>query len=183
MKLFLVIITFRNNHYWRKRLFSLKVTSFFAINNTDCYCISALWYLLIKNAITPDLSIRHGLFVVVAWHYQKTNTMKQKAINQEILLITGTSFCSRQFIKRDDDSNEGRDHSTMEELEKACWDGMLNELLPELADYPSHGNRNFIWNIVSGVHFLCISMGPCPMPEKNEMSVDPYFFMLSACEN
>jgi len=71
----------------------------------------------------------------------------------------------------------------MEELENACWDGMLNELLPELAGDPSNGSRNFIWKIVTGAHSLCISMGLCPMPEKNETSIDPHFFQSSVLYN
>lgn len=109
--------------------------------------------------------------------------MKPQTTNQEILLITGTSFSSRQFSRKDADSNGGTDYSTLEKLESACWDGMLNELLPELAGYSSNGNRNFIWNIVSGVHFIRISIGSCPMPEKNGMSVDPYFILSSISYN
>jgi hypothetical protein len=37
--------------------------------------------------------------MMVAWHYQKTNSMKQKTVNREILLITGTSFSSRSSHK------------------------------------------------------------------------------------
>jgi hypothetical protein len=109
--------------------------------------------------------------------------MKQKTINQEILLITGTRFSNRSFSRKDNEHNDRKDHATMEELEKACWDGMLNELLPELAGSHLHRNNQFIWNIVSGVHFLCISIGPCPMPEKNSTSIDPYFFLSSLSYN
>jgi hypothetical protein len=121
--------------------------------------------------------------MMVAWHYQKTNTMKQQAINQEILLITDARFSSRLFCRKDTRNNEEVSNSLVEEMEKACWDGMLNELLPELAGHPSNGRSNFIWNIVTGAHFLCISMGPCPMPEKNKASIDPYFFLSSIVYN
>jgi hypothetical protein len=59
-----------------------------------------------------------------------------QVINQEILLFTGSGFCSRQFSKRDSDTEGDNDYSAMEELEKACWDGMLYEMLPELAGIP-----------------------------------------------
>jgi len=109
--------------------------------------------------------------------------MKQKVTNQEILLITGTSFSSRPFSRRNTDNKEGQDHSTMDDLEKACWDGMLNDLLPELAGDPSNGNRNFIWNIITGAHFLSISMGPCPIPRRNTASINPHFFLSSVLYN
>jgi hypothetical protein len=109
--------------------------------------------------------------------------MKQKAINHEILLVTDSNFNSRQFSKRDGNNEESKNNSAIEELEKACWDGMLNELLPELAGYSSRSNKNFIWNIASGSHSLYISIGPCPMPGKNETSIDPYFFLTDTLKN
>jgi hypothetical protein len=109
--------------------------------------------------------------------------MKQKIINQEILLITGTNFSNRLFSRSNADHNSDKGYSAIEELERACWDGILTELLPELACDSSNGDRNFIWNIVTGDHFLCISMGLCPMPGKNETSIDPHFFPGSVLYN
>jgi len=57
--------------------------------------------------------------------------MEHHGTNQEILLITGSSFYSRQFCKRDE-SDTRDDLLSMEELERACWNGMLHEILPEL---------------------------------------------------
>lgn len=109
--------------------------------------------------------------------------MKQKIINQEILLITGTSFSSRLFARNNTDNNYEKGDPGTEELENACWDGVLNELLPELTGNSSNANRNFTWNIVIGDHFLCISIGLCPMPDKNETSIDPHFFPCSVVYN
>ncbi len=101
--------------------------------------------------------------------------MKQKATNQEILLLTGTNFCGRQFSRSGNDNIDAKNNPAKEQIEKACWDGMVDEMLPELADNSSKGNRNFIWNVVIGINFLCVSTGPCPMPEKNATSIDPYY--------
>jgi hypothetical protein len=106
--------------------------------------------------------------------------MEPQVINQEILLFTGSGFCSRQFCKRDSDNEGNSDYSAMEELEKACWDGMLYEMLPELAGTPaSHGN-SYIWNTTSGVNFLCINMGPYPLTAGKQTSINPYFFLWAA---
>jgi hypothetical protein len=43
--------------------------------------------------------------------------MEPQIINQEILLFTGSSFCNRQFCKRDDNDGNNSKHSSMEELE------------------------------------------------------------------
>jgi hypothetical protein len=103
--------------------------------------------------------------------------MEPQVINQEILLITGSGFCSRQFCKRDSDNEGNNDYSAMEQLEKACWDGMLYEMLPELAGNPTAQRDNYIWNTTSGVNFLCINMGPCPMTAGKQASINPYFFL------
>lgn len=71
----------------------------------------------------------------------------------------------------------------MEELEKACWDGMLYELFPELPGSFSAKCESFIWQITGGKNFLYISMGTHPNIVDKETNIDPYFFMLSSCEN
>ena len=105
--------------------------------------------------------------------------MEPKIINQEIFLLTGSSFCSRPFSKRDDQEPYGRPGS-MEELEKACWDGMLYQMFPELVG--TDHRDNYIWDTVSGVNFLCIQMGHAPLPIERETSIDPYLFFHEACK-
>jgi len=57
--------------------------------------------------------------------------MKKMSTNQEILLFTGTSSYNKSFCGKED--KEHKAFSSMEELEKACCDGLLNDLLFELA--------------------------------------------------
>jgi hypothetical protein len=110
--------------------------------------------------------------------------MNTQTFNQEILLNTNSDFINRPFCKRDSDNNNNEScYSPMEELTRACWDGMLNELLPELAGNPSRGNENFIWNIVSGVNFLYLTMGPVPVHVEKETSLDPYCFLSRTGKN
>ena len=108
--------------------------------------------------------------------------MEPQIINQEILLFTGSSFCSRKFCKRNDDEGNS-DHSPMEELEKACWDGMLYEMLPELAGNSTQTGKSYIWNTASGVNFLCVTLGTCQITTGNQASIDPYFFSYGAVQN
>lgn len=109
--------------------------------------------------------------------------MKPKIINQEILLFAGTRFSSRQFSIKDTDEKENACYSSIENLEKACWAGMLFELLPELVGCPSADNKTYIWHIMSGEHFLRISMGSYPSSVENETSIDPYFFLPLSSKN
>lgn len=109
--------------------------------------------------------------------------MKQKITNQEILLFAGTRFASRELCSRETDKESGKESSTVEQLEKACWGGLLCELLPELAGCHAAKDKNFIWHIMSGEHFVRISMGPNPQTMANETSIDPYFFLLTIFYN
>lgn len=121
--------------------------------------------------------------MIVAWHYEKTKIMKPKTVNYEILLFTCTRFISREFCSRSNESDNGRNLSPMEELEKACWGGVLYEMFPEILGSFSAKCECFMWQIMSGKNYLRISMGPEPAVFEIETVIDPYFFMLSACKN
>jgi len=108
--------------------------------------------------------------------------MEQQITNQEILLITGSSFYGSQSCKRDDgETNNGL--SSMEELEKACWDGMLHEMLPELVGNYSAHTASFFWNTASGVNFLCVNIGSNPAAADKKTSIDPYHFLSDSDKN
>ena len=52
--------------------------------------------------------------------------MDTNIIQQEILLLTGTTFSQRRLSGRDD-RNDSKDLPESEKLEKAAWDCMLEE--------------------------------------------------------
>lgn len=106
--------------------------------------------------------------------------MKSEIINQEILLFTGTGFRSRSFSERDSDHDSCYNYSSVEELEKACWNGMLQEMLPELVGNSMQRSNNYVWNTASGVNFFCINIGTNPLPVEKETSIDPYYFLHKA---
>ena len=103
--------------------------------------------------------------------------MKPKIINHEILLFTGNHFGSRPLCKRNTDHDNSDIYSCMEELEKAYWDGMLQEMFPELFEKSVQRNNNYVWNTASGANFLCVQMAPCPLPVEKETSIVPYYFL------
>jgi hypothetical protein len=49
----------------------------------------------------------------------------------------------RKFCKRNSE-DEGNSESSMEELEKACWDGLLYEMLPELVGNSMQRGKSYI---------------------------------------
>jgi hypothetical protein len=83
---------------------------------------------------------------------------------------------------REENSNTGR-LSPAEELEKACWDGMLNEMLPGILGSFSNRKDNFIWSVIQGGGFLRICTGPTICSIENETAIDPHLHLLAVGEN
>lgn len=113
---------------------------------------------------------------------KKVKNKKPGSSHYEILLFTDNSFSRREFCSMDVKDN-GRKLSPVEELEKACSEGLLVEMFPEILSSYSARHENLIWHIMNGKNFLIISVGPTPPITENETTIDPYFYMLSACEN
>jgi hypothetical protein len=101
--------------------------------------------------------------------------MKPKNIQQEIMVFTETSFAQKTLLeKRDSDERV----SPAEKLEKAFWNGMLNEMLPELI-LPRRGRRLeiYIWQISTGESSLLIDVAETPDIIKDLHSINPYLFL------
>src|SRR4051812_36822094 len=100
--------------------------------------------------------------------------MNAKTTQQEILLLTGTRFSSNMYCAKD----ESQEHlSETEKLQEACWNGMVQELLPELRK-DVNNKKLFLWNIVQGNAFLELKFSNTPSStEDKELSIDPYSFL------
>jgi len=127
-------------------------------------------------------SIINGLYVVVAWLYEKIKVMKTTNNHHEILFFTGTSLASRQLADTKENSN-GRTFSAIEELEKACWNGIIHEMFPEIISSIYPRCQSFLWHVLAGKNFLYINIGPNPVTAEHETSIDPYFFLMTVSEN
>lgn len=92
-------------------------------------------------------------------------------VQQEVLLVTGTTFSQRQFCSRDG-KNEGKDLSENDKLEKACWDGLLEELLPEIVT----NKKLNIWQIWDTEFSLQIELSKYPSRERRS-SINPHYFL------
>ena len=113
---------------------------------------------------------------------KKTTDMKNTNTHHEILLFTGTSLASKQLTNAKENSGS-RAFSPIEELEKACWDGILYEMFPEILGNAYPKCESFLWHVLSGKNFLYINIGPTSVIDEQDMSIDPYFFLMNACEN
>ena len=100
--------------------------------------------------------------------------MKPQHLYQEVLIFTTTTLSQRTLYKKDN-SREGS--SAMEELEESFWDGLLNELVPEIV--PSiREPKMLISRIHAGNYCLFIDLTDNPgIIESNheaKLSIDPH---------
>ena len=112
----------------------------------------------------------------------KLEIMKTVSTQQEVLLITGTSFSSRQWEEKDGSSN-AKQLSEREKLEEACWNGLLKEMLPEIFDQIEHDKIMYMWQIREAASFLKIDLGELPETKEKYYSIDPYCFLAEQSAN
>jgi hypothetical protein len=95
--------------------------------------------------------------------------MKPKHVHQEILIFTNTTLSQEALCRK---NSSYRNNSAIEELEEAFWDGLLNELVPEIM--PSTRNRKMvIWGVYAGESYLLIDMAESPGVTEPIHSIDP----------
>lgn len=88
--------------------------------------------------------------------------------------MTGTKFSEREWAERaGDDKNK---FSASEKLEAACWNGILNEMLPEIMEKSSEGKDLFLWQIKKCNSFLQIELSESSTIMERNSSIDPYLF-------
>ena len=120
--------------------------------------------------------------MVVAWHYVKINDMKKTSHHHEILLIANTSLANKQLTSTRE-SGTDRKVSALEELEDACWNGILHEMFPEILGSSYPNCEGFLQQVLTGKNFVYINIGASPVIADHDTSIDPYFFAMCVCEN
>ena len=101
--------------------------------------------------------------------------MKTNYIQQEILLMMGTTFSIRQWCEKD--PGKQNDLTEKEILEQACWNGLLREMIPEIYEQPEGNKKLFLWQIKEANSFLELDLGEVPEDKEKQFSIDPYTFM------
>ena len=102
--------------------------------------------------------------------------MAHHSTQQEVLLVTGSGFASRQYCEKDGSDN-GRQLSQHEKLKEACWNGLLKDLLPELFYMSNPEAKLFLWQMRECQHVLALEMAEEPCEIDYHASIDPYCFM------
>jgi hypothetical protein len=107
--------------------------------------------------------------------------MKTAIIKQEILLMI-KAFSKKELCARDA-SKSFHHQSCAEQLEEACWNGLLDELLSGIIEKAPAEKRPCIWRVQQGKSFIEIEL--CNAPEATDkcLSVDPYIFLPIMLQN
>jgi hypothetical protein len=108
--------------------------------------------------------------------------MKTNSTQLEVLLMTGTSFTSGQLANKDDDVDADQ-ASGVRQLEEACWNGILPELLPEIFDKTVFQRKSYLWQIKEGKSFLELEWAEFPEKKDDFFSIDPYSFLAAEIFN
>ncbi|RYY16468.1 MAG: hypothetical protein EOO04_26900 [Chitinophagaceae bacterium] len=99
--------------------------------------------------------------------------MEEQSTQQEVLLLTGTSFSARQHIESEGpERNRNLDETA--KLEEACWNGFLPAMLPEICAISE--KPVFIWKIREGAAFLEVEISDIPRDLDAYYSLDPYAY-------
>ena len=100
----------------------------------------------------------------------------------EVLLMTGTTFTSGAFCKATDSPRE-ETHTKNEQLEEACWEGLVQSMLPEICWQPNDGSILYLWRVNEASSFLELELGEVPLPIDRLFSINPYVFLSSQLYN
>jgi hypothetical protein len=101
--------------------------------------------------------------------------MEPNATQQEILLITSASFSKRTWMEKD--ASDDHHNADREQLEKACWNGLMKELLPEIFEKPVKGKELYLWNIIEADSFIELELREYPGTFEKFHSINPYYFL------
>ncbi len=101
--------------------------------------------------------------------------METKSTTQEILLINGSSFLSREWCEKNNSTNPDK-LTEIEKIEEACWNGILQELLPEIFNQ-TQKNGFYLWRITITSSFLELELGQFPAESDKYYSLDPASFL------
>ena len=102
--------------------------------------------------------------------------MEINSTQQEILLVTGTSFTSGKFCETSDGFSY-YNLSEKEKLEVACWNGLLPEMLPEIFNQHAPNKKLYLWEIREGASFIGLELGEHYKEFEKRFSLDPYSFI------
>jgi hypothetical protein len=108
--------------------------------------------------------------------------MKNTSTNQEILLLSNSSFFKRDWVELTDNKND-KQLSQKELLIQLCWNGMLKEMIPEILQTEPGKKPLTLWEINESGNMLDLRYGDFNQFVDDEWSINPYIFTELSCRN
>ena len=99
--------------------------------------------------------------------------MKTNSTQREILLVTNNSFAQRQWCNKE--NNRAGASTPQEQMEEACANGLIYELLPEIFEAPEN-KKMYLWQMRPGFSFLQLEYGEFPLETEKAASANPHNF-------
>ena len=90
--------------------------------------------------------------------------------------MTGTTFTSGYLCQNEDSSNKDG-FTEKERLEEACWNGLIQAMLPEIILKSANGGLLYLWQIKEATSFLELDLSEAPRAIDRQYSLDPYSFL------
>jgi len=113
---------------------------------------------------------------------KKQKVMKSYTVQQEILLVTRNKFSQQHWCEID--NTESSKHLTQtEQLEEACWNGLVQAMLPEISLQTANGGILCIWEIKEAGSFLELDLGEIPAAIDKHLSITPHNFLCTQSYN
>ena len=100
--------------------------------------------------------------------------MKEKYIQQEIIFFVNNKF-SQNLLCEKNESKDKPASSAREQMAEACWNGLLNQLLPEIS-IKVENKPITIWEVQEAEHSIVLQLGTLTVVDPQD-SVNPYRFL------
>jgi len=100
--------------------------------------------------------------------------METNNVQQEVLLMTGTTFMSGDLCPKDDFNQQ---------LEEACWNGLIQTMLPEIFPQTTQGSPLWLWDVKETGAFLELDLGQAPATQDSHFSINPYLSLSARSYN
>ena len=106
----------------------------------------------------------------------KTILMANNYGQMEVLLMIGTSFLAGNWVRKDANVVE-RSYTEIEQLQDACWNGLVKTMLPEVWVEPPNGGILYLWKVREAKSFLELEISEVPLPIDRRLSLKPCHFL------
>ena len=101
----------------------------------------------------------------------------KNAINQEIILIPGTSFLNKNWYGKSNPDNFQK-LSHRERVKELCWSGMLADMLPEITETDDAKKQLTLWEVGESDSLIDRRLGEFNQSINDEWSINPFVFLV-----